>query len=120
MTDPPPVDPSERYALIVETLLASPGVTHSPKAPNARKRFGSSGELKVGGKIFALLSSQGQLVVKLPRRRVDELIASGRGERFDPGHGRRMKEWLSVSAAWDEQWLALAQEAMGFVASPGG
>jgi hypothetical protein len=61
------------------------------------KGFGS-GALKVNGKIFAMMSSKGEFVVKLPKERVDELLRSGQGERFDPGHGRLMKEWVVVLA----------------------
>ncbi len=61
---------------------------------------------------------KGRLVVKLPRLRVDALIASGDGERFDPRHdGRLMKEWVSVEPTFEEEWLPLAREAMEFVAS---
>lgn len=61
---------------------------------------------------------QGNLVVKLPKPRVDALIASGDGERFDPRHdGRLMKEWVSVEPTSEEEWLPLAREAMEFVAS---
>ena len=61
---------------------------------------------------------KGKLVVKLPKRRVDALIASGDGERFDPRHdGRLMKEWVSVEPTSEEEWLPLAREAMEFVAS---
>jgi len=60
-----------------------------------KKGFGS-GALKANGKIFAMVSSQGAFVVKLPKERVDELVAFGKGERFDPGHGRAMKEWIAV------------------------
>lgn len=56
--------------------------------------FGSSG-LKINGKVFAMLV-KGDLVVKLPRESVDELIAGGSGVAFDPGHGRVMKEWVRV------------------------
>ena len=73
--------------------------------------------LKINSKIFAMLSSKSYFVVKLPQERVDALIASGEGKRFDPGHGRLMKEWLSVESASEELWLALAKEAMEFVAS---
>jgi hypothetical protein len=73
--------------------------------------------LKVGGKIFAMLSSKGEFVVKLPKARVDALIASGDGERFDPGHGRLMKEWLAVEPTSEAEWLPLAREAMAFVAA---
>ncbi|HEY8291879.1 MAG TPA: MmcQ/YjbR family DNA-binding protein [Thermomicrobiales bacterium] len=100
-----------RFATIVEALLGNPGVT-----PPAGTGFGASG-LKVGGKIFAMLSSKGEFVVKLPKARVDALIASGDGERFDPGHGRLMKEWLAVEPTSEAEWLPLAREAMAFVAA---
>lgn len=74
--------------------------------------FGS-GALKVNGKIFAMMSSKGDFVVKLPKGRVDELVASGRGKRFDPGHGRLMKEW--VVAGENTRWNELASEAYDFV-----
>ena len=107
-----PITPEERFATIVEELLGNPGVT----PPSEGKGFGSSG-LKIHNKIFAMLV-RGQLVVKLPKSRVDALIASGDGERFDPRHdGRLMKEWLSVDPTSTEDWLPLAREAMEFVAS---
>jgi hypothetical protein len=58
---------------------------------------------------------KGKLVVKLPKARVDALIAAGDGERFDPGHGRLMKEWVAVEPTSEEGWLDLAREAMEFV-----
>jgi hypothetical protein len=70
--------------------------------------------LKVDGKIFAMLV-RGELVVKLPRERVDALVGSGRGHRFDPrGDGRLMKEWLVVEGP-EPPWLELAREAYRFV-----
>jgi hypothetical protein len=57
------------------------------------------------------------LVVKLPKARVDALVAAGEGRRFDPGHGRLMKEWLSLEPVSELEWLPLAREAMAFVAS---
>lgn len=69
--------------------------------------------LKVNGKIFAMVA-RGRLVAKLPRTRVDGMVEAGQGERFDPGHGRRMKEWISVTAE-DVAWVALAREAHHFV-----
>lgn len=114
---PLPPDPEERYAAIVAALRDAPDVTHSPDQAGSSKRFGSAGELKVGGKIFAMLSSSSRLVVKLPRQRVDQLVAAGQGERFDPGHGRVMREWLSLDPALDDDWLTLAREALEFVGS---
>lgn len=77
------------------------------------KGFGS-GALKVNGKIFAMMSSKGNFVVKLPKERVDELLRLGQGERFNPGHGRLMKEWVVVLAR-ESAWVELAKEAYEFV-----
>jgi hypothetical protein len=55
-------------------------------------------------------------VVKLPKPRVEALVASEHGSHFDPGHGRLMKEWLSVAPTSDVEWLPLAREALAFVA----
>ncbi len=108
-----PLTPEERYTALVEALAAEPGVTIPSDAPGAERRFGGAA-LKVHNKIFAMLV-RGRLVVKLPRQRVDELIASGDGERFDPGTGRIMKEWLALGPESDEDWLPLAREALEFV-----
>jgi len=82
-------------------------------AGGGRRSFGSNG-LKVAGKLFALFT-QGTLVVKLPEDRVGELVAAGVGTPFDPGRGRLMKEWLSVTSA-EASWFDLAREAHAFVA----
>jgi TfoX/Sxy family transcriptional regulator of competence genes len=79
--------------------------------PGARK-FGSNG-LKANGKLFALFT-QGTLIVKLPKDRVAALVASGVGKPFDPGHGRLMKGWLTVTST-KAPWIDLAKEAHGFV-----
>lgn len=100
--------PEERYAALVEALRDTPGVTAPARAVKPGKKFGDTG-LKTGGKIFAMLS-QGRLVVKLPRHRIDALVAAGSRERFDPGHGRVMKEWLSLDPAAEEEWLPLARK----------
>jgi hypothetical protein len=70
----------------------------------------------MSGKVFAMLV-EGRLVVKLQKSRVDALIASGEREHFEPGHGRLMKEWLTVEPTSEEGWLNLSREAMEFVAS---
>ena len=111
MSDPH-ITPEERFAALVETFQKTPGVTREGTG------FGSSG-MKVGGKIFAMLA-RGALVVKLPRARVDEFVAAGEGERYDPrGDGRLMKEWLVAGTALDEDWLPLAREALAFVSGAG-
>jgi hypothetical protein len=101
--------PGQRYTELVNTFLRRPGVTQQGRG------FGSSA-LKVRGKMFATLSPSGALVVKLPRQRVDALIAAGHGRPFEPGPGRVMKEWLELSAASGQDWTSLAEEALAFVA----
>jgi hypothetical protein len=93
------------FALVVSAFADDRQV--SP--PGSSKGFGS-GALKVNGKIFAMMSSKGHFVVKLSEERVNALIAAGSGTRFDPGHGRLIKEWLVVTAA-PKFWVPLAREA---------
>jgi hypothetical protein len=78
--------------------------------------FGSSPGLRINGKIFAMLVKD-ELVVKLPRARVDELVAAAAAGRFDPGHGRVMKEWATVPFDGTEDWERLAGEALQYVGS---
>lgn len=86
-------------------------VTHDA---SARRSFGA-GALKTGGKIFAMHVG-GSLVVKLPKARVDALVDSGRGTRFDANKGTPMKEWVVLDDSHsDAEWLELAREAQAFV-----
>jgi TfoX/Sxy family transcriptional regulator of competence genes len=78
------------------------------------RMMGSEG-LKTGGKFFAMVS-RGELVVKLPRERVDELVEAGAGHRFDPGHGRLMKEWIALTPSDESECAAYVTEARSFVA----
>jgi TfoX/Sxy family transcriptional regulator of competence genes len=79
-------------------------------------RMMNSDGLKTGGKFFAMVS-KGELVVKLPRERVDELVEAGEGHRFDPGHGRLMKEWVSLRPADEAACASYVGEARRFVAA---
>ncbi len=104
------MDVQERYSEVVRALSGEPRV----QVGEGGQRFGSSG-LQVDGHIFAMVSSRGEYVVKLPRARVDALVDAGVGHRFDPGHGRLMKEWLALEPGTDADWTALAREALAFV-----
>jgi hypothetical protein len=104
-------DTLRRFGFVVEALSRKRGVSIGSVG---NKGFGSSA-LKVNGKIFAMVSSRGSFVVKLPAQRVESLEASGAGRRFDPGHGRLMKEWIALPPESTEDWLSLAQEARRFV-----
>ena len=61
--------------------------------------------------------TDGRLVVKLPKDRVEGLIGEGAGAPFGSGKGRPMKEWVSVTVEDDDTWRALAREALEFVRS---
>lgn len=112
----PAITPEQRFAAIVGELLNHPGVTPPEDGPQARRMFGASA-LKIHNKIFAMLS-KGKLVIKLPKPRVDALIASGAGESVDLRKaGRPFKEWIALEPTSEEEWLPLAKEAMEFVAS---
>ncbi len=99
------------FEQLVARFSAHPEV--DPPSTGRGGKFGASG-LKVGGKLFAMMSS-GELVVKLPRQRVDELVATGTGRPFDPGHGRLMKEWVTIAPVHGRDWDKLAEEARQFV-----
>jgi YjbR protein len=78
------------FSRLASAFTKKPGVTF-----NDGKGFGSRA-LKVNGKIFAMLSSKEEFVVKLPKERVEELVAQKVGKYFDAGKGKPMKEWLSI------------------------
>jgi TfoX/Sxy family transcriptional regulator of competence genes len=99
----PQIDP--RFAPVVRAFA-------SVRDARAGKLFSSYG-LTVNGKIFAMCG-RGQFVVKLPKERVDALVSAGRGKRFDPGHGRLMKEWVAFKSG-ESEWVELAREAYEFV-----
>jgi len=101
-----------RMGAVAAALAGEPGVSTGGRG------FGATA-LKVGGKIFAMRSSKGAFVVKLPRARVDELVAAGRGARFDPGKGTLMKEWFVPEGGRTSALTALAREALAYVGGPG-
>ena len=101
--------PEDRFEDLVDELLATAGVT--PPSPGGG--FGSSA-LRVQNKIFAMLV-RGRLVVKLPKARVDELVADGAGDRFDANKGTPMKEWFNLAPTSDLAWSPLAREALDYV-----
>jgi len=101
----------EQFERIAAPLLGDPAVSRGTG-------FGANPGLRVNGKIFAMLGREGELVVKLPRARVDELVDSGVAARFDPRRdGRLMKEWATFPLALGRRWGALVEEALAFVGS---
>lgn len=102
--------PERRYASLVKRFMGHSGVTSLTEG----KGFGSSGQLKVNGRIFAMLVRD-ELVLKLPRERVAELVAQRQGVHFDAGKGKPMKEWFVLSPTSSSRWAPLAREALDFV-----
>ena len=97
----------EAYRNVVEELKADPEVSEALMMGNP--------SLKRGTKMFGGLRGD-ELLVKIGRERVQELIAAGRAREFDPsGAGRPMKDWALIAQPTDD-WLALADEARAFVA----
>lgn len=101
--------PETRFEALVDELVGVAGVT----PPGGGGGFGSHA-LRFHNKIFAMLV-RGQLVVKLPKARVDTLVAAREGIRFDANKGTPMKEWLALDPASTLAWAPLAHEALDFV-----
>jgi hypothetical protein len=100
----------QRFEQLAGRFLADPTVRRGTG-------FGSNPGLRVGSKIFAMLRNN-ELVVKLPKQRVDDLVAAGTGARFDPRQdGRLMKEWATIPVRHGSDWEQLASEALQFVRS---
>ncbi len=67
--------------------------------------------LQVNGAFMAVVTRQSrQLVVKLDKKRVAELIESGEGLPFAPAK-KVFKEWVEIVGDGDTQWRDLMREA---------
>ena len=75
--------------------------------------FGSKG-LRTGRKFFAIWWHE-QLVLKLPADRLQELVATGRAEVFEPMEGRPMNGWAVLQGS--VEWDPLVGEARAHVAA---
>lgn len=98
---------SPRFTAVLAAFEGTAGVARG-------RMFGAEG-LKFGGKVFAM-EVKGRLVVKLPAVRVEELVSAG-AARFDPGHGRTMREWAAIDPESPLDWVALAGESLRWAGS---
>jgi hypothetical protein len=103
--------PEGRYEDLIGELARIEGVT----PPREGSGFGRSA-VRFHGKIFVMLV-RGSLVLKLPARRVEALVAAGDGVHFDANKRTPMKEWLSLDPGSSQEWLLLAREALDFARS---
>jgi hypothetical protein len=104
-----PVEHEARFWALAEPMLAEAGVTRSTMMGLPC--------LRVDGQFFGSFDRRtGDLLVKLPAARVDQLVNSGRAHSFAPA-GRRFREWAAISPTRQRSWPALLDEALTFVAS---
>lgn len=105
-----PAEPARtRFAEIAAQIAAADGSISAH-----RKGFGTR-SMFVGKKMFAVYDTSGELVVKLPPERVQELIAEGVGHGWHPGGGTPLKEYLAVPFAHEKKWTKLAREARAYM-----
>ena len=96
------------YEIVADELRADPAV-------RAGVMFGHPC-LKTGRKVFAC-EYEGELLVKLPPDRLEQLKAQGARD-FNP-MGRPMTGWVLVPEPADDgvrAWIEIAEEAKAFVA----
>jgi hypothetical protein len=75
--------------------------------------------LRVNGAFFASCDHRnGDLIVKLPEERVQQLIAAGPGKPFAPA-GRIFRQWVLVADRDPDRWRTLIAEARTFVETCG-
>lgn len=73
--------------------------------------------LRINGEFFATVEHRtGDLIVKLPAERVQDLIDAEIGRPFAPA-GRVFREWALIPGRNTARWRKLMQEAQTFVAS---
>jgi hypothetical protein len=97
----------DRFWSLADALLSREGVTKSTMMGLPC--------LRIDGAFFASCDRRtGDLLVKLPAPRVDELIAAGRAHPFAPA-GRRFREWAAVPPERSRSWRRLVDEALAFV-----
>jgi hypothetical protein len=104
-----PEDHEARFEALAEPMLAQAGVTRSTMMGLPC--------LRIDGQFFGSLDRlTGDLLVKLPEERVEQLVDAGRAHAFAPA-GRRFREWAAISPTRRRSWPALLEEALAFVAA---
>lgn len=102
-----PERPSGLFVEVSERVLANPDV--------ARSTMMGFPCLRVAGAFFASRDPRsGDLIVKLPRERVAELIGTGFGKPFAPA-GRTFREWVVIDDRDETRCAELIDEACDFV-----
>jgi hypothetical protein len=93
---------------------SAPALAHDDVATGTMMGFPC---LRVSGAFFASCDHRsGDLIVKLPRQRVEQLIKTGTGKPFTPA-GRTFREWVLIDDRDEVRWAQLIGEARLFVAA---
>jgi hypothetical protein len=102
-------DHEARFGALAEPMLAQAGVSRSTMMGLPC--------LRIDGQFFGSFDRRtGDLLVKLPEERVEQLVDAGRAHTFAPA-GRRFREWAAISPTRRRCWPALLKEALAFVAA---
>lgn len=102
-------DGHERFWGVADDFIASGRLIEGTMMGTQCLRSASS-----DGFVATVERSTGNLVVKLPKNRVAELIAAGQGLSFAPAT-KVFKEWVAIPDFDESVWTALIEESMQFV-----
>lgn len=94
------------YVELVDKLLKEQGVHLSTVMNFPCLRY--NGEF-----VCLYFAKSEELLVKIPAKRVNELIESGIGTEFRPA-GKKFREWVLVSAEYENRFEQLMYEALNF------
>jgi hypothetical protein len=109
MPDRPVARSEDLFWKLADTLLADPAVTRSTMMGYPC--------LRVNGSFFACVErTTGNLVVKLPAERVNDLVSSGFAISFAP-NGRIFREWVALPISQEGKWTGFLDEARTFADS---
>jgi hypothetical protein len=106
MTDTDATPGEELYTSIAVQLLGEPDVDEG--------RLFSAHGLRTNGKIFAMLTRDDRITLKLPEARCKELVSAGRGVSFQAG-GKTMREWVSLVDPEEHDAVELAAQALAYL-----
>jgi hypothetical protein len=94
------------------TDISTPALAHRDVTTGTMMGFPC---LRVAGAFFASCDPRtGDLIVKLPRERIQQLVEAGIGTPFAPA-GRTFREWVLIDDRDETRWAELIDEARLFV-----
>lgn len=95
-----------RYDLMTSRILQEEGVAASTMMKKPCLRY--KGEF-----LGMMFDKADALIIKVSPKRVDELIAEGKGNEFNFTK-KRFKEWVLIPSAFEEQYESYLDEALAY------